>query len=276
MGLFQSMTARGLLAEFLSESVGTFFLTLLAGFTFGAVGGVQLPAMAIGLGAIFLYQSEKAHLNPIISIATALCDIDFGWINMFLRILAQILGAVLGGLFSIDHIRNQALNFNVAGSTTSVRMLCFEILFAAMLVNVFLRTRGVTVLAPVVYGLVYFTAVIASQGLYAAGNSLLNPAVALGLAIGSESQSSSGTDFGRVWLWLVGPFIGGLIGVVFYQMINALDGEDDGSDSEDETTQPVMMRTTVMESHVVQRKPVQQGYGQQNVELAPRPGSYNA
>lgn len=271
MGLLQSLTARSLLAEFLSETVGTFFLALLAGFTFGAAGGVTFAAMAVGLGAIFLYQSEKAHLNPIISIATALCDVNFGWVNLFLRILAQILGSVLGGLLSVDHIRNATLNFNPSTATTSARMLIFEILFAALLVNVFLRTRGVTVLAPVVHGLVYFVAIIASTGLYAAGNTLLNPAVALGLAIGSESQSSTGTAFGRIWLFLVGPFIGGLIGVVFYQLINALDGEDD-EDSEDETTQ--MMTTEVYETRKVQRAPVRPSYGQPDVELQPTRGGY--
>merc|ERR1719512_659570 len=127
MGLMQSMVGRRLLAEFLSEAVGTFFLALLAGFTFGAPMGVSFAAMAVGLGAIFLYQSEKAHLNPIISIATALCDIDFGWVNLFLRILAQILGAFLGGLLAIDGWKNMRLEFGHNPATsTGYRCLIFE------------------------------------------------------------------------------------------------------------------------------------------------------
>lgn len=269
MGLMQSMVGRSLLAEFLSEAVATFYLALLAGFSYGSPMGTPFAAMAIGLGVIFLYQSEKAHLNPIISIATALCDIDFGWVNLFLRILAQVLGAVLGGLLSVDTIRNATLDFNVAPTTTSVRVLIYEILFAAMLVNVFLRTRGVTVLAPVVHGLTYFVAVLSSGTLFLSGNALLNPALAFGIGIGSESQSSSGTDLGRLWLYVVGPFVGGLIGVVFYQLINALDGDEE-DDSEEETTQ--MVTTTVYETRT---KPVQQGYGQADVELQqPRGRSY--
>jgi len=228
MGMLQSAVARSLLAEFLCETVATFFFTIVAGMTFG--NGFD-SAVTIGLAVLFLHQSEKAHLNPVVSIAVALCDIDFGWVNLFLRILAQILGAILGGLLSVDGWRKRMLEFKVGSQSTGYRSLLFEILFAALLVLVFLRARGKTVLAPVVHGLVYLVALTCSSlgNIFYPGSALLNPALAIGLVIGSSSYTKA-TKEGDIWLYIVGPFCGALLGVCFYQLTSALDEEyDDGS-----------------------------------------------
>merc|ERR550532_3907395 len=120
-------------------------------------------AVVCGLAVVFLHQSEKAHLNPVVSIAVALCDIDFGWVNLFLRILAQVLGGILGGLLAIDGWKNQVLQFGVNSATsTGYRSMLFEVVFAALLVLVFLRSRGKTVLAPVVHGLAYLVGIAVS------------------------------------------------------------------------------------------------------------------
>jgi len=252
-GLTQSAVARSLLAEFLCETVATFFFTIIVGLSYGA--GVD-AAVAAGLAVIFLHQSEKAHLNPVVSIAVALCDIDFGWVNLFLRILAQILGGILGGLLAVDGWRKAVLQFQVGGTSTGYRSLLFEIVFAALLVLVFLRSRGKTVLAPVVHGLVYLVgfAVSFMGNLFLTGSALLNPALAIGLVIGSASFSTA-TDEGDIWLFIVGPFIGCLIGVVFYQLTSSLDDE-----WEEETIQTTeeQIRTTVIEDRPAQPNP---GYG---------------
>lgn len=263
--LLQSAIARSLLAEFLCESVATFFFTIIAGLSYGTHHDA---AIAVGLAAIFLYQSEKAHMNPVVSIGVALCDIEFGWVNLFLRILAQILGGILGGLLAIDGWRKQVLSFRVGGSSTGYKGLLFEILFAALLVLVFLRCRGKTVLAPVVYGLCYLVGYLTSDlsNIFLTGSALLNPALAIGLVIGSASFSKA-TEEGDIWLFIVGPFIGCLLGVVFYQLTMALD-----TIYEEETivTTEEQIRTTVYEN-----KPAPQpgygnnqgGYGGGQVEL---------
>lgn len=256
-GLMQSVVARSLLGEFLCETVAMFFFTIVAGMSYGA--GFD-AAVVCGLAVIFLHQSERAHLNPVVSIAVALCDIDFGWVNLFLRILAQILGAILGGLLSVDGWRKQVLQFGVnAATSTGYRSLLYEIVFAALLVLVFLRARG-AVLAPVLHGLAYIVGMgITVQGmgvLFVAGNSLLNPALAIGLVIGSASFSTA-TDEGDIWLFIVGPFIGALLGVVFYQLTSAL--EDEFEEETIQTTEE-QIRTTVEETRQV-AAPVNPGYG---------------
>lgn len=254
MGLLQSSVARSLLSEFLVEALATFFFTIVAGMSYGA-GGTD-AAIAVGMAAIFLYQSEKAHMNPVISIAVALCDIDFGWVNLFLRILAQMLGAILGGLLSIDGWRQMRLNF--APGSEGYRSLIFEILFAGLLCLVFLRTRGKTVLAPVVYGLCYLVGFMISNlgNMFVLGNALLNPALAAGLVIGSESFDQTTVE-GDIWLFIVGPFIGCLLAVVFYQLTSALD--DDWVEETIQTTEE-QIRTTVYET-----KPAPNpGYGGNN------------
>jgi len=255
-GMMQSPVARSLLAEFLCEAVATFFFTLVAGLAYGF--GFD-TAVVIGLAALILHQSEKAHLNPVISIAVALCDIDFGWVNLFLRILAQCLGGILGGLLAIDGWRNMVLQFGVNSLTsTGYRSLLFEVVFTSLLVLVFLRSRGKTVLAPVVHGLAYLVGIASSYtgNLFLAGGALLNPALAIGLVIGSASHSTA-TDEGDIWLFIIGPFIGALLGVVFYQLTSALD--DDWVEETIETTEE-QIRTTVVEERQV-AKPVNPGYG---------------
>jgi len=276
----QSPVARSLLAEFLCEAVATFFFTMVAGLAYGA--GFD-TAVVVGLAALVLHQSEKAHLNPVISIAVALCDIDFGWVNLFLRILAQILGAILGGLLAIDGWRNTVLSFGVnAATSTGYRSMLFEIIFTALLVLVFLRSRGKTVLAPVVHGLAYLVGIAVSTStmgnLFLAGGALLNPALAIGLVIGSASHSTA-TDEGDIWLFIVGPFIGCLLGVVFYQLTSSLD--DDWEEETIQTTEE-QIRTTVIEERPV-AEPVQGGGyggntggygGQGQVEMPQRGNAY--
>jgi len=258
-GMMASPVARSLLAEFLCETVATFFFTLVAGLSYGA--GFD-SAVVVGLAVLVLHQSEKAHLNPVVSIAVALCDIDFGWVNLFLRILAQILGGILGGLLAIDGWRNIVLQFGVnAATSTGYRSLLFEIVFSCLLILVFLRSRGKTVLAPVVHGLAYLVGIAVSTGLmgnlFLRGGALLNPALAIGLVIGSASFSTA-TDEGDIWLFIVGPFIGALIGVVFYQLTSCLD--DDWEEETIQTTEE-QIRTTVIEERPV-AQPVQGGgYG---------------
>jgi len=257
-GLMQSTVARSLLAEFLCETVAMFFFTIVAGMSFGA--GFD-AAVVCGLAVIFLHQSERAHLNPVVSIAVALCDIDFGWVNLFLRILAQILGAILGGLLSVDGWRQRVLQFGVNANSTGYRSLLYEIVFSALLVLVFLRSRG-TVLAPVLHGLAYIVGMGITVStpimgvLFLMGNALLNPALAIGLVIGSASFSTA-TDEGDIWLFIVGPFVGALLGVVFYQLTSALDDE-----FEEETIQTTeeQIRTVVEETRPAPA-PVNPGYG---------------
>jgi len=99
--MMQSAVARSLLAEFLCETLATFFFTVIAGLCYGGGSSSIDGAIILGLTVICLHQSEKAHLNPVVSIAVALCDLDFGWVNLFLRILGQLLGAILGGLLAV-------------------------------------------------------------------------------------------------------------------------------------------------------------------------------
>merc|ERR1719436_1239849 len=128
----------------------------------GLTNGI-VPAVGVGLAVIFLVQSERAQLNPIVSIAVALSDIEFGWVHLAIRILAQVLGSILGGLLAVDTWRQEMLNFGP--SSTAFRVLIYEMTWTAFL-------------APVVNGFVYFVAILCSAFLLVAGNVLLNPALA--------------------------------------------------------------------------------------------------
>lgn len=232
--------------EFISEAVATFFATLVAGLTFTMldINGDLNAALAIGLIVAILVYTEKAHLNPIVSIAVALTDASFGWASLFLRILGQLLGALIGGLVAVDGIRDTKLDFaTTPAPMTATKALCFEILMAALLIMVVLRARK-SVLYAFVHGLTYTAGIIAGESIFVS-NALMNPFFACGLMLGSSSYDDT-TDEGNLWMFLVGPFIGGLFGVVIFQLLTNLNDEDEYSSEEeyeettvyDDTTKP--------------------------------------
>jgi len=260
MGIVSS--ALPMVGEFLQEALSCLFFSIIAGMVYGSTD--LYFAVALGLAAAILVTAEKAHLNPVISIAVSLCDATFGWANLFIRILAQFLGHILGGLFAVDGLRDQVLDFGV--HFTATKTLIFELIFTAMLVIVVLRTRS-GVLGGFLHGLTYLVAIIAGGPVYI-GQCLLNPALAIGLMIGSASFNSTATDEGNLWFFLAGPFIGALLGVVFYQLTSSMTG-DDGNETEsssEDTTEPVKRISTTVTQMVNTGRPVpprpNPGYGQ--------------
>jgi hypothetical protein len=137
-----------------------------------------------------------------------------------------------------------------------------------LLVIIVLRTRS-GVLGGFTHGLTYLVAILAGVTIYN-GHALLNPALAIGLIIGSSSFSSSLTDESNLWFFIAGPFIGALLGVVFFQLTSSMTG-DDGNDTEsesssDDTTEPPKRISTTVTQMV--GRPVPQprpnpGYGNQ-------------
>lgn len=263
MGHLNSTGGKALFAEFISETVATFFFTVVAGLTFGSPLSAtsQIAGVAVGLAAALLSLSEKAHLNAVVSIAVALSDPLFGWVNLIIRWLAQILGAILGGLVSVHALRDTHLQFTFL--LTPGRVLIFEILFSALLVLVVLRTRK-SVLFSFAHGLTYLVAIFTGGAIYGStANALLNPLVSIGLMIGSIANNDNATDKGNLWLYIVGPVIGALLGVILFQLNACLDLDDDDESSYDDDTTEQPMKQVVYETKEIPARPSDGGYGQQ-------------
>merc|ERR1719233_1504872 len=162
-------------------------------------------------------------MNPAISIAITACDPKKGWTEFYLRALAQLVGCILGGLTAVDGLRDQRLEFAVGSNSGVDRGLAFEIFFTFILVLVVLRTRKLPSGA-FSHGFCYTIAVLAGKTIFS-GNSLINPAVAVGIMLGSASYDSS-TSESYLWIYIVAPLIGSVLATLYFQFTEFLfDGE---------------------------------------------------
>jgi len=226
-------------ADFLMECFATFLYVIIFGMVYDE--GTVVVGLAVGLGASLLVASERADLNPVVSIAIALCDAGMGWSQLLIRVLAQIVGGIFGGLVSIGSWRRKKLDFSEYSTATATKALVFEIVFACLLVLVVLRTRE-SGLGAFTHGLCYTVAVFCGMRMFN-GDAMINPVTALGLMTGSNAFDRT-TDESYIWLYLVGPFIGALLAVVFYQLTEYLDDEEEDETEAEETTE--FVTTTVV------------------------------
>jgi glycerol uptake facilitator protein len=233
------------MSPYVAEFFGTMLLIVLGD---GVVAGVLLKgaksenagwlAIVIGWGlavtlAIYaIGPISGAHLNPAVTIAIAVKG-DFPWSSVFGYIASQMLGAFVGGvlvwLHYLPHWKrtdDQAAKLAVFCTGPAVRNtfsnLLSEVLATGVLVLalLFMGTSEFTHgLKPLVVGLL-----IISIGLSLGGTTgfAINPARDLGpriahalLPIHGKGQS----DWGYSWIPVVGPVVGGVLGVFIYQLV---------------------------------------------------------
>jgi aquaporin Z len=207
----------------LAELLGT-FIFLLIGFmgvsamnTFIADGGVPDVlniGLAFGLGLFvaihFAGVVSGGHFNPAVTIA-ALADkrIDVG--NGVLYIVAQVAGGiaaalVLGAIFDQDTVK--AVITAPGGGVTDIEAVVLEGLFTAVFLAVILTvTRRTAAQASFV---IAAALVVIHLALVPFTGSSVNPARSIGPAL-------VGGDVTSLWIYLVGPVVGGLIGWAVYR-----------------------------------------------------------
>jgi MIP family channel proteins len=207
----------------LAELIGTFiflftgFMGVTAMFAFLANGGVPEMvniALAFGLGLFVAIQFagvvSGGHFNPAVTIA-ALADrrIDIG--NAVLYIVAQVAGGiaaalVLGAIF--DQGTVQSVITAPGDGVTDVEALVLETLFTAVFLAVILTvTRRTAAYAAFV---IPAALVVIHFALVPFTGSSVNPARSIGPAL-------VGGDVTSLWIYLVGPIVGGLIGWAVYR-----------------------------------------------------------
>jgi MIP family channel proteins len=207
----------------LAELIGT-FIFLLIGFmgvtamiTFMSVGGVPtvLPiGFAFGLGLFaaihFAGVVSGGHFNPAVTIA-ALADRRIDVANATSYIVAQVVGGlaaalVLGAIF--DQTTVQSVITAPGNGITDIEAVVLEALFTALFLAVILTvTRRSATQASFVIAL---TLVVIHLALVPFTGSSVNPARSIGPAL-------VGGDVTSLWIYIVGPIAGGLIGWAVYR-----------------------------------------------------------
>ena len=203
-----------------SEAWGTFLLVVVAagaGVVAKISGGAVTQAMAVtapGLMVMviiyFMGTVSGAHLNPAVTLAFAVRR-NFPWHRVPGYVLAQLVGAIAALLFL-------KFTFGLAGNLgatvpgngiTNTQALAIEILLTAGLVNTILGTasgaRNIGANGAIAVG-----GYIILAGLWASpvSGASMNP-------VRSLAPDIARGNFDTTWIYIVGPLIGAMIGVLF-------------------------------------------------------------
>jgi aquaporin Z len=206
------------MAKLLTEMIGTFFLVLTVGLT--VLGQTPFAPLAIGsalmIGVYMAGPVSGGHLNPAVTLAVWLRgkheakDVVPYWI-------AQLAGALLAAL-AVKLILGQTFAPAPDAGATMLAALLVEILFTFALALVVLNTATDPAAAGNSYfGLaIGFTVVV---GAFAGGpvsGGAFNPAVGTGPIL--INAILGGGSLSALWLYLVGPLLGGALAAVVYRV----------------------------------------------------------
>jgi aquaporin Z len=201
-----------------AEAFGTFLLVLVAagGPVVNAVSGgkvslaaqVTAPGLMVMAIILFMGATSGAHLNPAVSISFAARG-DFPWRRVPGYIAAQLVGALLACLL-LSSLFGQVGSLgatNPGSGITDLQALVIELILTVGLVSTILgtasRAQNIGPLAAIAVG-----GYIVLAGLWAApiSGASMNPARSLGPALVLG-------NLGHVWVYVVGPILGGLLAV---------------------------------------------------------------
>ena len=206
---------------YLAELLGTFlFLTIgyaaVANFNAStpATAGILVVPFAFGLGllaAIFAFgHVSGGHYNPAVTIAMVL-DKRTTPVEAVGYIIAPGPGAIGAGaiiLISIQQEPDKARNTKPGAGISDVSALILEITFTAFFLIVILTaSKRAGSLAGVAIALALVAIHFALSTLT---GSSVNPARSIGSAV-------VGGDLNQLWIYLVGPIVGGIIGWGVYR-----------------------------------------------------------
>jgi aquaporin Z len=204
--------------NYLTEAIGTFFLVLTIGLT--AVGEVAMAPLAIGSALmIMVYMGghvSGGHYNPAVSLAVMMRG-KLESKELLPYWVSQIVGALLAA----------AIVYAVTGSTfapapgadsSTMAALVIEFLFTFALCLVVLNTATASATeGNSFYGLaIGFTVMVGAFSGGAISGGAFNPAVGIGPIV--MNAVAGGGSFGDIWLYLVGPLLGGVVAAMVFKM----------------------------------------------------------
>lgn len=231
------------MTPFLGELVGTMILMILIG---GVVAGVLLnkskaqnsgwivitfgAGLAVSIAIYIAGGISGAHLNPAVTLGLATIGL-FPWSKVLIYILGQMIGAFLGSTIVFllyyphwEETENPELKLAVFSTSPAISnpfanllteaIGTFVLVFGVLGIGVNKFTEG---LNPLIIGLF-----VVGIGLSLGGPTgyAINPARDLGPRIAHFLLPIAGkgsSDWKYAWIPVVGPFIGGEGGALFYQ-----------------------------------------------------------
>jgi aquaporin NIP len=239
--------------KLIAELLGSYILLTIGGFAIvstalGVDGSLVIP-LGFGLGLLIgLYmfgEVSGGHYNPAVSLA-ALLDARIDVVTFGSYIVAQILGFILAGYTILWAFGEQAVAVTVTlpnenAGVTDIEAILLEALGTALLVGVIMRvTKSDVVGSTAFLGIAFTLAALAiAFGGFTGGS--FNPGRSIGSAVASQ-------DYTSLWIYIVGPLVGGIIGWGAYKITVPANDEDDGDDVDDVDDEQVVEESVAEEA----------------------------
>lgn len=213
-----------------AELVGTFLFMSIGYLSVAAFGAAEVPGLLVVpfafsfglLAAIFAVgHISGGHFNPAVTIAMIL-DKRTAPAEGVAYIVAQVIGAIGAAAIVVVTVSQSAVADGITkpgGGVTDVGALVIEIVMtAAFLAVILAATKRAPALAALAIPLTLVAIHFASASLSGAS---VNPARSIGSAL-------VGGDLSALWIYLVGPTVGGILG---WGIWKAVDGGADPADA---------------------------------------------
>ena len=223
--LFAELVGTALLVVF---GVGSVVAALKVGDGKLDYPGLGMIALAFGLViAIVIYgfgTTSGAHINPAVSISLAAVR-RFPWREVPTYVVAQLAGAVLGGLLIVAVFGTRATDLGHVGSTSLapgtgyLRGTVAEIIGTFLLVFTIMALaidrRAPTGWAGLIIGLAVTTDIL-MIGPVTGGS--MNPARTFGPYL-TNTLFGGSTPWAEITVYVIGPLVGGVLAAVVYDQI---------------------------------------------------------
>ena len=213
----------------LAELIGTFlFMTIGYASVAAALAAGAPPLLVVpfsfGLGllaAIFAVgHISGGHFNPAVTVAMVL-DGRTSTTDAVGYIIAQVIGAIAAAAVVLVALSQDAVASGITApgeGVTDIGALILEVVFTAGFLAVILAsTKRAPALAPLAIPLTLVAIHFATASLSGAS---VNPARSIGSAL-------IGGDLGALWIYLVGPIAGAVLGWAVWRVV---DGGADATD----------------------------------------------
>jgi aquaporin Z len=214
--------------KYLAELVGTFifmtigYLSVGAAIAAGLDTALPIVPFSFGFGllaAIFAFgHISGGHYNPAVTVAMVL-DRRTTPVDAVGYIVAQVVGAIAAAAVVLVAVSQDAVAAGITApgtGVTDVGALIIEVVMTAGFLAVILAsTKRAPALAPLAIPLTLVAIHFACASL---SGSSVNPARSIGSAL-------VGGDLSALWIYLVGPIVGGIIGWALWRVVDG-GGED--------------------------------------------------
>jgi aquaporin Z len=204
--------------KYVTEFVGTFFLVLTIGLC--VLGGTPMAPLAIGASLmVMVYMGghvSGGHYNPAVSLAVLLRG-KLQPRDVAPYMVAQVVGAVAAAVV-VYVILGRTFAPAPGDGASAIGALLVEVLYTTALCLVVLHSAT----APQTTGNSFYGLAIGftvAAGAFAGGpisGGAFNPAVGVGPIV--ISTLLGGGSIANLWLYLVGPFIGGVVAALLYRV----------------------------------------------------------